>query len=163
MKYKISYKNLSGIFFSLFCHFSHFSASQNNFNNLFYSKNQLLKNVYKLFFLSHHIFSVVLQIEKYFFPSIPFLHLTKNSKMDYREFIFMVLLCHSSLELRLLLFLHGNQFAKKRRKKIIEKIRIFTQVSCSTVKCWYNDEKGTRIWILMEGNYIENWKITLEI
>lgn len=112
-------------------------------------------------FFSHHNFSLVLQIETFSLLSIHSIpsSFTVNSKMDYREFIFIVLVCHSSLELRLVLFLHSNQFVRNDEgRNNRKKLRIFTQVSCSTVKYWKNDEKGMRIWILMERNYVENWK-----
>jgi len=41
--------------------------------------------------------------------------------MDYSEFIFIVLVCHSSLELRLVLFLHGNQFVRNEGGRINRK------------------------------------------
>lgn len=114
---------------------------------------------------SHHSFFLVLQIETFSFLSFIPPSFTVNSKMDYCKFILTALLCHSSLELY---FCMAINLPKWRRKKEIwiEKIWEYSlkfHARLSNVGSRMTEKKGMRIWILMERNYIVNWKITLEI
>lgn len=70
--------------------------------------------------------------------------------------------------LRFVLFLHCNQFARTKKEEIIEKNSFFLESSLKFHARLSNvggmtQNMGMRRWILTERNYIENWKITLEI